>query len=144
MPVPEHHLRVGPKALHVMYWRGPANTAHTLSGGSWSKAWDWWSCNKRVLLALVLCLSNGLVRVHPVPGAFRRRVVQRPRHRGWAVAGANEGTGVVGVRGTAALSSGGKLVVACCYWAVTVPRRVYHDGIRVFLGQRLLADSQER
>lgn len=60
------------------------------------------------------------------------------------MARADEGTGVVGIRGTAALAGGGKLVVACGHRAITVARGVYHDGVGVFLGQGLLADAQER
>lgn len=60
------------------------------------------------------------------------------------MAGANEGTGVIGVGGTAALAGGGKLVVTRSHRAITVARGVHHDGIGVFLGQGLLADAQER
>lgn len=89
-------------------------------------------------------LGDDLVRVYPVPGAFGRRVVQRPGHGGGAVAGADEGAGVVGIGWAAALAGGGELVVAGGHGAVAVARGVDHDGIGVFLGQRLLADTQER
>ncbi len=95
-------------------------------------------------MALVLGLGDGLVRVYPVPGALGRRVVQRPGHRGGAMAGADEGSGVVGVGGTAALAGVGKLVVARGHRAVAVARGVHHDGVGVFLGEGLLADAQER
>lgn len=59
------------------------------------------------------------------------------------MAGTDEGAGVISVRGTAALAGGRELVVVRSYRAVAVTRGVHHDGIWVFLGQRLLADAQE-
>ena len=143
MSVSERHLGVGPKAVHVMHGRGSANTAHALSGGGWREAWDGRDRVKRVLLVLVLVLGDGSVLVHPVPGTFGRRVVQRPGHGGGAVAGGDQGPGVISVGGAAALAGGGELVVVRRHRAVAVARGVHHDGVRVFLGQRLLADAQE-
>lgn len=60
------------------------------------------------------------------------------------MAGGDEGAGVVGVGGAAALAGGGKLVVAGGHRAIAVSRRVHHDRVGVFLGQRLLAYPQER
>lgn len=144
MSVPERHLGIGPEAFHVMYRGGSTNTAHGLSGGGRSEARDRRRRNEGVLLVLVLGLRHGLVWVCPVPGAFGRRVVQRPGHRGGAMAWANEGAGVIGVGGTAALAGCGELVVARCHGAVAVARGVHHDGVWVFLGQGLLADAQKR
>lgn len=89
-------------------------------------------------------LRDSLVWVCPVPGTLGRRVVQRPGHWGGAMAGGDEGAGVVGVGGAAALAGGGKLVVAGGHRAIAVSRRVHHDRVGVFLGQRLLAYAQER
>ena len=60
------------------------------------------------------------------------------------MAGTDEGAGVVGVGGAAALAGGGKLVVARGHRAVAVARGVHHDGVGVFLGQGLLVDAKER
>ncbi len=60
------------------------------------------------------------------------------------MAGADEGAGVVGVGGAAALTGGWELVVARGHRAVAVARGVHHDGVGVFLRQGLLADAQER
>lgn len=144
MSVSERHLRVGPEALDVVHRRGSPDAAHALSGGGGREAGDRRRSNKRVVLALLLGLVNGLVRVNPVPGPLGRRVVQRPRDGRGAVAGADEGAGVVSVGGAAALAGGGELVVVRGHGAVAVARRVHHDGVRVLLGQRLLADAQER
>lgn len=144
MSVPEHHLGVGPKAFHVVDGGRSTDAAHALPGGGRSETRDRRSRSERVLLAPVLGLGHILVRVYPVPGALWRRVVQRPGHWGGAMAGADEGAGVVGVGRTAALAGCGELVVASGHRAVAVVRGVHHDGIGVFLGQGLLADAQER
>lgn len=59
------------------------------------------------------------------------------------MAGADKGSGVVGIGWAAAFTGVGKLVVACSHRAVAVARGIHHDGVGVFLGQRLLADAQE-
>lgn len=144
MSVSERHLGVGAEAFYVVYGRGSPDAAHALSGGGRSEARDGRRSSECVVPALLLGLVNGLVRVHPVPGALGGRVVQRPRDGRGAVAGADEGAGVVSVGGAAALARGGKLVVVRGHRAVAVTRGVHHDGVRVLLGQRLLADAQER
>lgn len=60
------------------------------------------------------------------------------------MAGGDKGAGVVGVGGAAALAGGGELVVVRGHRAVAVAGGVHHDRIGVFLGQRLLADTQKR
>lgn len=60
------------------------------------------------------------------------------------MAGADESAGVVGIGWTAALASGGELVVACHHRAIAASRRVHHDRVWVLLGKGLLADAQER
>lgn len=72
MSVPEHHLGVGAKALHVVHRGGPADAAHALSGGGRGEAGDGRSCRQRVLLARVAGMGPGpgLVRVRPLPGAL--------------------------------------------------------------------------
>lgn len=144
MSVPEHRFRIGSKPFHVVHGWGPADTAHALSGGGWCKTRDRWSCSKRVLLALMLGLGHNLVRVYPVPGTLGWGVIQRPRYWSGAMAGGDKCTGVIGIGGAAALTGCGNLVVARCHWAIAVARGVHHDGIRVFLGQRLLANTQKR
>lgn len=145
MSIPEHHFGIGSKPFHVVHRGGPADTAHALSGGGWCQTRDRGSCSERVLLALMLGLGHSLVRVNPLPGTLGRGMIQRPPgYGGGAMAGGNKGTGVVGIGGAAALTGCGYLVVVCCHRAVAVARGVHHDGIRVFLGQRLLANTQKR
>lgn len=144
MSVPEHHFGIGSKPFHIMHRGGPSDTTHALSRGSWCKTWDGRSCIECVLLALMLGLGHSFVQVYPVPGTLRWGVIQRPRYGGRVMGRGNKGTGVIGIGGAAALTGCGKLVVVCCHWAVAVVRGVHHDGVGVFLGQRLLANTQKR
>lgn len=103
MSVPEGHLGVEAKTLHVLNRGGPPDTTHTLPGRGGGQAWDGGGQRAH---SLGLGLGNRLGN-QPVPeGPLGGRVVQGSRHRGGAVAGANEGPCVVGIGGAAALSGG--------------------------------------
>lgn len=86
----------------------------------------------------------GLIRVQPVPLPFRRGPVEGLGHLEWggALAGANEGPGVVDVGGAAALF-GDRFEVLHGNRAVTHFGGVYHHSIRIFLWEGLFANAQE-